>query len=253
MNKDDLFYLSMGTVANMTKMKQLISRERPQYLVLFGLSVGAAGLTGAMYCFGNISFQRFIGGINPLATLFFIILLGVISLSFLLSRWWFAIYKKENLKGLFWRSSLAAPFALMTIWVDLKTIFPADTNVLFPQSLLFYPAMGFFAEILFHVAPLALLIFLTSIFKNIRYKNILWVCILIVSLFEPIYQTIPMVSSGHFPLWATGTVLFNLILFSLFQLIIFMRHDFVSMYSLRLVYYMIWHLVWGHIRMRVLF
>jgi hypothetical protein len=104
----------------MTKIKELISKERSQYRVYIGLSIVVVVLTGIIY-FSNNPFQRFIGGINPLIASFFIILLGVISLTFLLSRGWFAIYKKENLKGLFRRSSLAALFALITILVvDLK-------------------------------------------------------------------------------------------------------------------------------------
>ncbi len=238
----------------MTRIKELISNERPQYQVFTGLSIGVVVLTGILYFSDNLLFKRFIGGINPIIASFFIILSGVISLTFLLSRGWFAIYKKANLKGLIRRSSLAALFVLITILVDLKIVFPADLNVLFPESLLFYPAMGFFVEILFHVLPLSiLLISLTSIFKNISSKNIIWICILIVSLLEPIYQTIPMASSNQYPLWAVAIVLLNLFLFNLSQLLIFKRYDFISMYSFRLVYYLFWHIGWGYIRLNVLF
>ncbi|VVB87971.1 Uncharacterised protein [uncultured archaeon] len=158
----------------MTKIKELISKERSQYLVFIGLSIGVVGLTGILYFSNNLLFQRFIGGINPLVAASFIIFLGVILLSFLLSQGWFAIFKKENLKGLFRRSALAAVFVLITILIDLKFVFPADLNILFPESLLFYPAIGFFVEILFHVLPLSiLLISLTSIFKNTNHKNII--------------------------------------------------------------------------------
>jgi hypothetical protein len=233
----------------MTKIKGLISKERSQYLVYIGLSFGVVVLTGILY-FSDNPFQRFIGGINPLIASFFIILLGFISLSFLLSRGWFAIYKKENLRGLFRRSILAVPFALITILVvDLNVPFPADLNVLFPESLLFYPAIGFFVEILFHVLPLSIfLLSLTSIFKNANHKNIIWISIIIVSLLEPVFQTMPLFSSSHYPLWAATIVLLNLFLFNLSQLYIFKRYDFISMYSFRLVYYLIWHIVWGNIR-----
>ena len=237
----------------MKKIKELISRERSQYPVFIGLSIGIVVLTGILYFFDISLFRRFIGAINPLAASFLIVLLGFISLSFLLSKGWFTIYKKENLKGLFRRSSLAALFALITILVvDLNAPFPADINVFFPESLLFYPAIGFFVEILFHVLPLSiLLIFLTSIFQNISHEKIIWICIFIVSLLEPVYQTIPMFSSG--PLWAAVIVLLNLFLFNLSQLFIFKRYDFISMYSFRLAYYLIWHIVWGYLRLKLLF
>ena len=37
------------------------------------------------------------------------------------------------------------------------------------------------------------------------------------------------------------------------QLSILRRYDFVSMWTFRLVYYAIWHVVWGELRLRVLF
>ncbi len=238
----------------MTKIKELISKERLQYVIISALSIGAVGLTGIIYFSNNLCFERFIGSINPLIAAIFIIFLGVILLSFLLSQGWFAIYKKENQKGLSCRSALAALFVLITILVDLKVVFPAGLNILFPESLLFYPAIGFFVEIIFHVLPLSvLLISLTSILENISYKKIIWICILIVSLLEPIYQTIPMASSNQYPLWAVAIFWLNLFLFNLSQLLIFRRYDFISMYSFRLVYYMFWHVGWGSIRFKLLF
>ena len=140
------------------------------------------------------------------------------------------------------------------ILLDHKIGFPADQNILFPGSLLFYPAIGFFAEILFHVLPLSvLLIALTTLFRNVSYKNILWFCIFAVALLEPVYQTIPMLSPNQYPLWAVLYVGFHVFLINLFQLLIFKRHDFVSMYSIRLVYYLFWHIGWGYFRLKILF
>jgi hypothetical protein len=234
--------------------ESIISKEKLQYIVFIGLSVGAIGLAAILHFFNNLIFERLIGSINPLIAAFFVVFLGFISLSFLLSRGWFSIYKKENLKGLLRRSGPAALFVLITILVDIKVPFPVDLNILFPESLLFYPAIGFFVEILFHVLPLSvLLISLTSIFKNISYRKIIWICILIVSLLEPTFQTILMGSSNQYPLWASPIVWLNLFLFNVSQVLIFKRYDFISMYSFRLTYYMLWHIVWGYIRLKLLF
>lgn len=238
----------------MTKINELISKERLQYQVIVALSIAVVGLAGIIYFSDDLLFQRFIGRTNPLLAFLLINCLGVVLLSFLLSRGWFAIYKKENLRRLFCSSVLAVLFASITILVDLKVVFPADMNVLFPESLLFYPAIGFLVEILFDVLPLSvLLISLTSIFKNVSSKNITWISIFIVSLLEPIYQTAPMGSSNHYPLWAVVYVGLHLFLFNLFQLLIFERYDFISMYSVRLVYYMLWHIGWGYVRLKLLF
>lgn len=238
----------------MTGIIELISKERLQYLIYAGLSVGVVTSTGIIYFSDNLLFQRFIGRINPLMAFFMITILGVILFTFLLYEGRFAIYKTENLAVLFRYSVLAALFVIISILVDLKVGFPADMNILFPKSILFYPAIGFLVEIVFHVLPLT--IFLTSltiIFKNISYASILWICILIVALLEPAFQAMPMVSSNLFPFWAVAMVSLNIFIFNLSQLLIFRRYDFISMYSFRLAYYLFWHIGWGYIRLRFLF
>jgi hypothetical protein len=234
------------------KVLSHISRERLQYLVFIGLSLGAAGLTGAMQSINRQVFRPYFGSLNPLASVLLISLLGVVLFSFLTSQGWFAIYKKHNLRGLLFSFSLGALFSLPTIFLDNKVIFPRNLNVLFPQSLLFYPAIGYVVEIVFHILPLSLFLFvLTSLFKKADQRKVIWICILMVSISEPIYQTIGFV--GRYPMWAIVYVWIHLFLFSLTQLLIFRRFDFTSMYSFRLGYYLIWHIIWGYVRLKLLF
>ncbi len=237
----------------MTKIKELISKERLQYLVYLGLSIGVIGLTGLGYFSDNLLFQRFLGKINLLIAILFIIFLGLVLLSFLLSQGWFAIYEKENLKGLLRYSGLATLFGLIAILVDyLTVVFPADLNMLFPESLLFYPVMGFIVEILFHVLPITLILIILTLLSEKITNKIIWVIIFAVSLFEPIFQTI-LGFSGQYPLWTVAYVGLHVFLINLSQLIIFKRYDFISMYSFRLVYYILWHIVWGYLRLKLLF
>jgi len=238
----------------MKRFVGVISRERVQYLVYAGLSGGVLWLAGILYFSDDLLFRRFIGKINPLIAFFVIAVLGVILFTFLLYRGWFAVYKKENLKGLVRYSGLAAFFVIISILVDIKVGFPADLNILLPKSLLFYPAIGFLVEIVFHVLPLnILLISLTSLYKDASFTTILWICIPIVALLEPVFQVTAMVSSSHFPLWAVTIVWLNIFIFNLSQLLIFKRYDFISVYSFRLVYYLVWHIGWGYIRLGLLF
>ena len=245
----------MGRMAAaMTSLKEQISRDRSQYLVILALSIGVVGLAATLQASDPLLFQQFIGPTRPLIAFPLVSALGVLLLSFLLSRGWFAIYQKEQLRVLWRASALSALFVLITIVVDLKVVFPADLNVAFPGSLLFYPAIGFVVEVLFHVFPLAVLLTpLTAIGRTIGRQKAIWICIPIVSLLEPIYQTMPMVASPHYPFWAVVVVGLNLTLFNLFQLFMFQRYDFIAMYSVRLVYYLLWHIVWGHLRLRLLF
>jgi len=238
------------TAVDMTKIAEIISSDRSQYLAYIGLSIGVLGLTGILYYSDALLFQRFIGEINPLIAFFIVAVLGVGLFTILLYRGWLAIYQKGYL---FRYSGLAVLFVIASILVDLKVGFPADINIPFPKSLAFYPAIGFLVEIIFHVLPLTiLLVSLTAIFKKISYANILWTCILIVALLEPVFQVMSMVGSNHFPIWALAMIWVNIFIFNLAQLLIFRRYDFISMYSFRLVYYLVWHIVWGSIRLLIL-
>jgi hypothetical protein len=237
-----------------SSLLELIARERPQYRVFAALSVGAILLTGLLQYSDACIFQRVLGGINPLAAAFGIVVLGFVCLSLLLSRGGFAIYRKENRKGLLRASGLAALFGVIIIPADLLIVFPADINVPFPESLLFYPAVGLFAEILFHVLPLSLLlIVLTSVFRATNQNRIIWISVVAVALLEPVYQTLWMVSLDRYPVWAVAYDAIHVFAINLLQLIIFWRYDFVSMVAFRLVYYLFWHIGWGYFRLEILF
>lgn len=238
----------------MSKLKQFISNERLQFQIYVGLSFIAFVLTAIPYFANEQIFQRFISNINPLLACGIIIIAGFILLSFTLSKNWFAIYKKGSFKKGFRAALLALLFVPVSILVDIKVGFWKDLNVLFPESLLFYPAIGFIVEIVFHVLPITVVVFLfASAFKHINQQKIIFVSILLVSLAEPVYQTRLMFSSSHFPLWASLLVFVNLLLFNLYQLMAFKNYGFISMYAFRLVYYLVWHIVWGHFRLQLLF
>ncbi|HEX4950831.1 MAG TPA: hypothetical protein VFZ34_29490 [Blastocatellia bacterium] len=239
-------------MVTLVKSNDLLSSDRLQYLVFIGLSIVVVMLTGIGYFSNHLLFQRFLSGINPLLAILFISLMGIIFLSFLLSQGWFAVYKKESLKGLARCSGLAALFGLVAILVDSTVVFPADLNISFPASLVFYPVMGFIAELLFHVMPLSLIFLILILLSKKITNQIVWISILVVSCLEPIYQTIASFSEPV-PLWATVWVGLHVYLINLSQLIIFTRYDFVSMYLFRLVYYLIWHVVWGYFRLKLMF
>lgn len=233
---------------------ELISKEKLQYLVYLGLSIGVLTLVGILYFSDRLLFERFLGKLNPILAFLVVTVLGGLLLTFLLYRGWFSIYVMGNLAGLLPFLALTALFLIPSLLVDVKVGFPADMNLLFPKSLLFYPAIGFLVEILFHVLPLTILLFsLTTVIKNSSYASILWICILIVALLEPIFQAMPMISANQYPTWAIVLIWLNLYIFNVVQLLIFKRFDFVSMYSFRLVYYLLWHILWGYLRLKILF
>ena len=99
--------------------------------------------------------------------------------------------------------------------------------------------------------PLTLfLVAATIFFRRIVIDRVVLTCILIVALFEPTYQVIFMET---YPIWAKVAVWVNLFFFNTTQLFIFRKYGFISMYALRLLYYLIWHVIWGVIRLEFLF
>jgi len=128
----------------------------------------------------------------------------------------------------------------------LVTRFPRDINVPPPQSLLFYPAMAYVVEVVFHALPLALLLALLR--RSPQRANtgiVIGLCITFVSSLEPVLVHLRTGASAY-----VGAFVF---VFTLVELYVFRRYDFISMYAFRLVFYMWWHITWGYVRLRWLF
>ena len=240
--------------ANIEKMNDSLMTERLQFLILIVISIVVLGFTTILYLNDKEMFQRFIGRINPIISFLIVSVLGIVLFSFLLSQKWFVIYKSGNLPGMLYFIGLAALLGIVMIAVDTKIVFPADMNILFPHSLLFYPAIGFLVEILFHVLPLAVLLFiLHGIFRNVNIEYLVWISIFIVALLEPIYHSTNMFYSSRYSLWAVIYVGVHVFIINFVQLLLFRKYDFISMYSFRLAYYLFWHIGWGYLRLKILF
>lgn len=230
-----------------------MSQKHLQYKTFLGLSLVIVLFIGILHFVDPGPFRPYFGTLNPLILIIVIALLGVLSWSLLLSHSWFSVFDPENRKGLLIAPLLAIPFGVVIILVDLQGIFPADLNVPFPASLLFYPAMGYVVEVLFHIVPLTLLLFtLSALPQTLTFEKIIWPCIIFVTLLEPIFQTVLGLENG-LPLWETVYVGIHIFLINLVQLAIFKRFDFISMYAFRLTYYLIWHIAWGMLRLELLF
>ena len=157
--------------------------------------------------------------------------------------------------GLLRAAAIASLLAALTIAIDAITVpFSAGINVRFPKSLLFYPVMAMVVEVLFHLLPLALL---SAPFGRrfrgggVRAKRrSLWACVVLVALVEPIFQ---ISLAGDAPSWLRVYLAAHLFVFNVGQLWLFVRHGFLTMVVFRLVYYLHWHVLWGHARLELLF
>jgi hypothetical protein len=227
-------------------------RKRRQYIAFVVLSLAAVGLTAILIPSSNTYFQRIFGRANPILVVTLAAVFGGISLGLLKSRGRFEIIRgRVTLRGIIVSAGMATMLAVAIIIADFFIRYPEDINVPVPEALLFYPAMGFVAEIAFHVLPLALLLlFLAPLRKRLGIDRLMWIGITIAAVLEPTFQ---VVLGGEPFSWASVYTWVHIFAIAFLQLHVFRRYDFVSMYSFRLIYYAYWHIAWGVIRLKVLF
>jgi hypothetical protein len=197
-------------------------------------------------------FRRFFGEVNPILVIVSASVVGAAALWILQSRYGFVIFGgMTTLRGVALSFVLATLLAVAIVVADFIIRYPQDTNVPVPQALLFYPAIGFVAEIAFHVLPLAfLLLIIHPLAGRLGSERVVWAGILLVAVLEPTFQVL---FEGKALTWGSVYTWIHVFAIALLQLYVFRRFDFVSMYSFRLIYYAYWHILWGVIRLKVLF
>lgn len=142
---------------------------------------------------------------------------------------------------------------LLIIW-DLIFVLPRDMNIVGIISIPFYTSGAFLVEIIQHTIPLAIWLGILGrlFFRGSYQRVIFWIGALIVAALEPISQLGGPFFTGYPPaFYVVGAGAINAI--NLFQLYIFRRNGFVPMFVTRLGMYFLWHVVWGMIRLQVLF
>jgi hypothetical protein len=225
---------------------------RQQYQAFAGLSLALLGLTELGFLINRHLFQTYFADVHPLLVVLLLVLLGMLLMIFL-SRHSFAVFSSTTTRDRLIGFSLTASFALIAILIDINVKFPASMNVLFPESLLFYPVIGFCVEIVFHLLPLSILILIFgSLFPQTDRTKFLWLSLAIVSLIEPAFQAISGFSE-RVPIWVLVWIGFHVFLINLVQMVIFKHNGFVWMYLFRLAYYVFWHVAWGSFRLRILY
>ncbi len=229
------------------------SWKKPRQFVAFVvLSIVAVGLTAILITSTSAYFQRFFGRINPMLAVAMATVVGGVSLTLLQSLGKFEILRgRETLRGMAVSAGMATLLAVAIIIADFFIRYPKDINVPVPEALLFYPTIGFVAEITFHVLPLALLLLiLAPLRKRLGTDRLVWVGIAIAAVSEPTFQ---IVFTGESFSLASAYTWVHVFAIAFLQLYVFRHYDFVSMYSFRLIYYAYWHIMWGMIRLKVLF
>jgi hypothetical protein len=201
----------------------------------------------------STAFDQYFGELHPLLGIAIVDILGFIILSVFYRDQRFEIYSVRCPQGLLLALVLAPLFCIGTIGIDLFFRYPEDINVILPQSLLFYPAIGFVVEIIFHLLPLFLLWLVIRRFAPTELQDrLLAASMVIIALLEPVFQ-ISLGNSVGFPMWIVIGFSILLFVFNLVQFQLLRKYDFLSMFSFRMVYYCCWHILWGTARLELLF
>lgn len=223
-------------------------RRAPPHLAVVAIFLAAVGASAVLTWVGRDAYALLFGDLNLLVLTAITATLGAVALWLLTAFGWFRAATR-------WRSVLIALglggcLTLPVIIVDVMGGFPAELNVRFPESLLFYPSIGLVAESVFHLIPLALL---ASVWKLTRFElhRARWLAIMLVALVEPLLQV--SFFAGQSPVWVNAFLGVYVLAFNLIALEIFRRSGFVALYATRLGYYLVWHIAWGHLRLPLLF
>lgn len=237
----------------MARLAELIGAERDQFLVYGLLAVSVCAATAYLGARNPALYRPFFGPLPPLLAVGITVVLGAVLLAVLLGRGWFAIAGPETGRGLLAALALALLFAAVIILLDWLVVLPPDLNRPYPDALPFYYSIAFVVEVVFHLLPLTLLLLgLTALSPALTFERVIWPVIVAVALLEPLFQT-ALGFSRPYPNWVLALVALNIFFFNLSGLALFKRFDFVSMFALRLAYYSLWHIIWGVLRLRLLF
>ena len=213
------------------------------------LSLGAIAAAVALEASGSNAYAFVLGEVNPIILTVVTCLLGLVALRMLDAYDWFRPAGGTR-QGYVVALSLGAVLPVPMPVVDVFGGFPPRINVLAPDAFLFYPAMAVVAEFVLHAVPLALVL-LSATLVATPDDRARTVAIAVAALPEPILQV--AWGAAQSPAWATACVGVQLLLFNLIGLRLFRRHGFLAVYLYRLAYYAVWHTMWGHLRLDILF
>ena len=224
---------------------------RGQYITIAVLSLAAIAFAFGLQGLGSDAFVRFLGPGHPALAIALLALAALPAVRLLMRRHGFGgIASKRNGRGLAVSAGVGAVFAAAVIAVDLGLRYPETINVPFPESLLFYPAIGLVVELLLHATLLAaLLLALRPLAHRVGEDRVVWLGIVLAATVEPALQVAWAGSLSWTELYTAVSVF----LFGATEMAIFRRFGFGPMYAMRLSFYLLWHIAWGHVRLDLLF
>jgi len=215
-------------------------------------AVTAVAVIVALALYGSGSFQRFYGSIPPVLLTLIAVAVGAGLMVFLSGRGWLPP-EPDRGPQLLRHLVIGAFVAVPAVIFDLFVHFPEDMNVAWPESVPFYTGVALVAEVGFHLVPLAALILVTGWTFGPPGENAsrTLVAVLIVAAAEALFQAVDALSGEDRRL--VIFVVPQLALVGAVQLLTLRWYGFGAMLMFRYGYYLVWHIVWGYLRLGVVF
>ena len=246
----------MTRVDSLDRVPQRVPGEvwpvRTQYVAFLALAAVLACLTAIQAVASRADYDRYFGGLPPTIVVLAAGAIGLGTLAMLRSIAGFRIVAGcATGRGIAVSAGYATLLAVAIIVADVLIGYPENTNVPVPQAFLFYPTVGFVAEVVFHLVPLTLLVLaLRPLRHRIGIDRVVSIAVVITAVAEPTYQ---ILFEGERLTWASGYTWVHVGAIAFLQLRVFRRYDFASLFAFRMIYYAYWHIIWGVIRLTVLF
>ena len=127
---------------------------RPQFIfltILIIISIICSWIDPAFY-------SKLLGKLNPIIIFSVSGAAAFLSLTYLERFGLYFISRSTTVRKLLIYFSISIILGCIPVLIDIWKNFPKDINVLFPQSLLYYPTIGLLADIIFHLLPTTLLL-----------------------------------------------------------------------------------------------
>jgi hypothetical protein len=149
--------------------------------------------------------------------------------------------------------SLGVFAALGLILLDLIFHMPENINVPLPGVLPFYFIAAIATEIILHQLPILLFVGGVGrlLLRDRKQEPLLWISVLIVAGFEPVAR----VMSGLFSGYGFDFLIPLIVLIyasNLVQLLFYRRSGFIAMLAYRWGLYLVWFILWGPLRLRLM-
>jgi hypothetical protein len=142
---------------------------------------------------------------------------------------------------------VGAGLAMIEVLMDSLSVLPETPTMSFPLSIPAYLAGGILSEILLHLIPVVLLMWIigTIILRGKWQVQVFWVVAVLISLLEPVLQIGGLYQMGLLSNAGIAAVLFVYIFAVNWTLICFLRkYGFLAATVCRLAIYLIWHIIW---------